>query len=352
MRGVMATSVALMACLACGAADAQPQPPSALALTNRAQDLYLEGRARFLAGNFAEAQAAFESSLDAFDSPNTRLYLGRTYARLGRLPEAWATLDRTARDAAARAQQEPRYAPTAAAARAEADALAPQIGRLSVEVSPAPDALALTINGHPIARAALGVAIPVDPGDVVVMARAPGFAPALQMVSVDAGAQAAVRLTLLPSTADAPSDAPADAPMDAPGNALPAAARPLSLPAPSPSTNDHARRIGAWRGAGTVALVLGAASLVGAGALYYLTAQTYEDLAARTQPSPTDNARVDRGIALQYSAFGLGGLSAALLITGSIMRWGLGRQHAEAPAARPALTVEPTARGLVVSGAF
>lgn len=345
MRGVMATSLALMACVACGAADAQPQAPSALALTNHAQDLYMEGRARFVAGNYAEAQAAFERSLDAFDSPNTRLYLGRTYARLGRLPEAWATLDRTARDAAARARQEPRYAPTASAARAEADALAPQIGRVTVSVTPVPDALAVTLNGHPIARAALGVAIPVAPGDALVMAQAPGFAPALQMVSVDAGGLAEVRLTLSPSEGEAAREAPAEAPAEAPGNTLAGVA-------PSYASDVRAGRRAAWRGGGAVALVLGAASLVGAGVLYYLTAQTYEDLAARTQPSPSDNARVDRGLALQYSAFSLGGLSAALLLTGSVMRWGLGRQPGEAPASRPALTVEPTARGLAVSGAF
>jgi len=333
--------------MVCGVAAAQQPPPSALALTNRAQDLYQQGRARFQAGDYPGALASFESSLEAFESPNARLYLGRTYARLGRLPEAWATLDRAARDAEARARNEPRYAPTAAAAREEAAALAARVGRLSVTVDPAPEGLTLSINAHPVARAALGVAIPVDPGDVVVMARAPGFAPALQIVSVGSGAEARVHLALVPGAASGDDGLGADAA----GGAARDAAGVLRVRAMPPG-EATARRIGAWRGAGTVALVLGAASLVGAGVLYYFAREDYQALDARSQPTPTDNARVDRGMALQYGAFGLGGLSVALLASGSVMRWVMGRQRGEGALAAPTVVVEPTARGLAVSGTF
>ncbi len=347
MRGKVAIGVVGTAWMLCGVAAAQQPPPSALALTNRAQDLYQRGRARFLVGDYAAALEAFESSLEAFESPNARLYLGRTYHRLGRLPEAWATLDRTARDAAARSLNEPRYAPTAAAAREEAEALAPHIGRLSLEVSPAPAALTLTINAHPVARAALGVAIPVDPGDVVVMARAPGFAPALQIVSVSAGAHATVRLSLVAAASASDEAGPPPAPEASVGPGLSLTPPgPRSLP---PLSDAAARRSGAWRGAGTVALVFGALSLAGAGVLYYFAREDYLALGARTQPSPGDDSRIDRGMALQYGAFGLGGLSVALLASGSVMRWVLGRPRSEGP---PAFSVEPTARGLAVSGTF
>ena len=61
------------------------------------------------------------------------MYLGRALRRLGRLPEAFATLDRAASDADRRAVTEPRYAATRESARAEAGELRGDIALLKLE---------------------------------------------------------------------------------------------------------------------------------------------------------------------------------------------------------------------------
>lgn len=167
-----------------------------VALEARAQALYQEGRAHFHAGRFDEARASFAASLERYDSPNTRMYQGRALARLGRIAEAFSMLDRAARDAEVRARSEPRYDATRAAARAEADALRPSLAWLVVEVSPAPDDLAVSLDGAALQRGVAGVELPFMPGRVRVLARASGYEPAEAAVDLAEGEHRALRLTL------------------------------------------------------------------------------------------------------------------------------------------------------------
>lgn len=350
MRGLIRACAWIVAGLLGGAAFAQgvpASPPSTLALNNFAQELYLRGREHFFANDFERAADEFRRSLLAVDSPNTRLYYGRALSRLNHLPEAWAMLDRAARDADARALREPRYAATAQAAHDEANGLVSQIARLVVEVAPLPDDATVTLNEHPLEREALGVEVPLHPGDVAVMVRARGYAPAMQLVSLEAGASQRCSLRLV---AEAPrevatprGDAPAEGTPSAPSVTL----RPQALD-PQP------RRQGAsWRGAGVVAMLIGGVSMAGGVALYSLAHDEYDTLAARPMPSPDDNARADRGSLYQTLGFSLIGAGAALALSGSVMRWVLGREASEGgPARRPAMTLEPTARGVAVTGSF
>jgi tetratricopeptide (TPR) repeat protein len=166
------------------------QPASSLALESRAQSLYQQGRERFAAGDFEQARVAFQSSLDTVDSPNTRMYLGRTLHRLGRTADAWAMLDRAARDAAARAVTEPRYAPTREAARAEADELAPLLAWLTLDVPDVPEGLSVWVNGVVLQRGGFGVTMPMLPGEVIVEARAPGYRDVRMTFALAAGERA------------------------------------------------------------------------------------------------------------------------------------------------------------------
>lgn len=170
--------------------------PAAAALEARAQALYQEGREHFRAGRFDDARAAFLSSLERYDSPNTRMYLGRTLARLNRAAEAFSMLDRAARDAEERALSEPRYAATRDSARAEAEALRPSLAFLRVRVEPSPDDLTLSVNDGPPRRGAADVALPFAPGVVTVRAQAEGFEPAEARAELEQGASRELRLTL------------------------------------------------------------------------------------------------------------------------------------------------------------
>jgi tetratricopeptide (TPR) repeat protein len=200
--------------------------PAAAALEARAQALYQDGREHFRAGRFEAARAAFLASLERYDSPNTRMYLGRALDRLGRVAEAFVMLDRAARDAADRARTEPRYDATRAASRAEADALRPGLAWLRVQVDPARDDLSLALNDGPAQRRAAGVELPLAPGEVRVIARAEGYVDAATTVVLAAGESREIALTLRPVVA--PRGVEADAGVAAAGDAgaaLPALTR-------------------------------------------------------------------------------------------------------------------------------
>jgi Flp pilus assembly protein TadG len=177
-------------------ADAQSTTTPTVTLETRAQDFYQQGRELFFAGTFEDARVAFQSSLDVVDSPNTRMYLGRALLGLGRVSEAWATLDRAARDAEDRARTEPRYTPTHDAARAEADALLPRLAWLTVDITTPPEGVVVTINGLPLQRALFNTPLPHDPGPVALMVAAPGHRTQQQEMVLAVGARQTVNVSL------------------------------------------------------------------------------------------------------------------------------------------------------------
>ncbi len=178
--------------------NAAAQSPHADSLTlsveTRAQDAYQVGRERFRTGNFAAALDDFRRSLDLVDSPNTRMYLGRTLLQMGRAPEAYATLDRAASDADRRSASEPRYAATRDSARAEANDIRRGIALVTVRVSPLPDGATLRVGGTEVPRTAVDVPLPFMPGEVIVEFDAPGFAPTREIVILAPGGDATVDL--------------------------------------------------------------------------------------------------------------------------------------------------------------
>jgi tetratricopeptide (TPR) repeat protein len=225
---VLVTSMLIGAPRAARAQDDAPSTaadPAAAALEARAQALYQDGREHFRAGRFEAARAAFLASLERYDSPNTRMYLGRALDRLGRVAEAFVMLDRAARDAADRARVEPRYDATRAAARAEADALRAGLAWLRVQVEPAPDDLTLALNDGPAQRRAAGVELPLAPGEVRVLARAEGYADAAATVVLAAGESREIALTLRPAATPRSREADAGVAATDAGAASPALTR-------------------------------------------------------------------------------------------------------------------------------
>lgn len=298
-----------------------PAPPTA-AIEAHAQQLYQIGRERFRAEDFEGARAAFAASLDVVDSPNTRMYLGRSLQHLGRNAEAWSMLDRAASDAAARAEAEPRYAATRDSARAEADALAPSVARLVVEVTPAPADVTVRVNGHPIQRALLGASLPMDPGEARVEVSAPGFRGSTESVTLAAGASRTVALAM--------------AALPPPRPRAPRALNPVTPPA----------RTSPWRVAGVVTAAAGVATLaVGVG--FALVAQgDYDVLRAR---GSGDDAQVDEGIFHRDLGNALMFVGATAAVSGVLLWWVTGRAPTETRAG-PSLSVGP--RGLSVGGSF
>lgn len=316
-------------------AGAQTPPSTApsLSLETRAQELYQQGRERFFVGEFEQARAAFQASLDTSDSPNARMYLGRALQRLGRNAEAWAMLDRAARDAANRTLAEPRYTPTRDSARAEADALAPSIAWLVVDVAAAPDDVAVRVNGNAVQRAGLGVEMPIDPGAVVVEVTARGRRDERREVSLVAGAHAHVALTLEAlATPAAVVEATPVARVTPPRVVLPVV--------PPPSR--------ALRNAGVVTLAVGGAALVAGVALRLVAQSQYDTLVDQQRASAPDLALVDEGARNQTLSYAFLGAGAGVAVAGAVMLVA----GARALARPAALTLSVQPGGLSLGGRF
>ncbi|MDO9015851.1 MAG: hypothetical protein Q8S73_24905 [Deltaproteobacteria bacterium] len=299
-----------------------------LSVEARAQDLYVSGRDRFRAADFPGAIEDFRRSLDLVDSPNTRMYLGRALRRLGRLPEAFATLDRAASDADRRAVTEPRYAATRESARAEAGELRGDIALLTIHVAGLPPGAAVRAAGSEVPATAIGYPMPFAPGEVVVEFDAPGYAPARQILILTAGGDAAVELTprVDASLAATPGSARLR-PTQADGTAL--RLRPTD-PAP-------ARPWATTRVLGVTALSAGVATVITGVVFGALAWSDYETLSAQEAGS-RDPARTVRGEFHRDLANVLIASGSVLGVTGLVLFW-LG-SRASTDAQRPPLQVD------------
>lgn len=138
-----------------------------------AQALFDEGRALVQAGKYAEACPKFAESERLSPGAGTLLNLGACYEKNGQTASAWATYA----DAASEAKNANRP-DWATRAKQRMTALAPDLSKLSIVV-PADTArasgLEIKRDGIVVGQTEWGLAIPVDPGQHVVEAKAPGF---------------------------------------------------------------------------------------------------------------------------------------------------------------------------------
>jgi hypothetical protein len=169
-------------------ASAQPVDESQLF----AQQHYERGRELYREGRFEDALASFRASYELVPSPNSYLYVARSLRGLERLAEAVEAYERVVRTAQLGA--DPRYEETMDAARAEAAAIAPSIGRVILRVDALPDGSEVTLDERSVPLEAIGLALPVMPGRVTAVIRAPGRDPVSSSADVAAGAEVELRL--------------------------------------------------------------------------------------------------------------------------------------------------------------
>jgi Tetratricopeptide repeat len=173
----------------CVPAPALAKPPAGVQQFASAQKLYD-------AGDYGAALPLFRQVLESSGSPNARLYVARCLRELGRLPEAYEEMDITQRDAATRAESEPKYAQTRDAAAAERAILESRVGRLIVAIADPPDDVRVTVNDQPLASERLGSPTTVSPGTIVLEVEAPGSNKVERRVTIAAGETKTVALTL------------------------------------------------------------------------------------------------------------------------------------------------------------
>jgi serine/threonine-protein kinase len=217
---LVGTTISLLALAAPAGAQATSDKAAAEALFREAGKL-------FQAGKYTEACPKLAASQKLDPAVGTLMNLGRCYEKTGQTASAWATYSEAA-DAARAAGQADREK----AARKAAEATEPKLARLLVATKePGVD---VRRDGTALPSASWGGATPVDPGEHVIEASAPGkktwsakvTAEAGKTVNVDIPALEAVPVEAAPPVAAAPQ---ATAPSTSVSPAAPSGRRTTAL---------------------------------------------------------------------------------------------------------------------------
>jgi hypothetical protein len=151
-----------------------------------ARTLFNQGLEYADAGRWHEAADRFRRAYEAKATAEIAYNLATAYTRLGYLAGASELLRRAADDVNASPD-------VREAARARLAQVAPRLGRLMVQLAPAPGAFAY-LDGRPLERSRIGVSLPVDPGPHLVQARWRDGADLTRRVMVAEGATSTVNL--------------------------------------------------------------------------------------------------------------------------------------------------------------
>jgi hypothetical protein len=146
---------------------------SASALAQGTQD-YQKARVLYEKGDHAGALTLFERLYEATESPNAALYIARCQRELGRHAEAYETMTRTLELAVEKAATDRRYAMTRDAAGTELTELRPKIALVVLVLAADAESAEVTVNGEVIPPADLGRPRAFAPGELEIVATAPG----------------------------------------------------------------------------------------------------------------------------------------------------------------------------------
>lgn len=277
--------------LASPAARAAPSDQAA------AEALFQEGKALFDKGTYAQACPKFEESYRLDPAGGTLFALALCREAEGKLASAWAHFSAVATSKGARADR-------VATARTKVAELEPRVPRVVIVVPDAARVPGLSVkrDDTELGASSWGTSLPLDPGEHVVVASAPGYATQRESLTLAPGDRREVRIALRAAPASAGSDA-----------ASPASGR----PAPAAASSSSSLRVG------YVALGLGAVGL-GVGAYFGLKARSHARDANDRCPDVTCNddaafAAVDDGRSAARVANVATGLGLAFAVTGVVL---------------------------------
>lgn len=183
--------------------------------TSRAQALFEEGRRLMKDGHYAEACPKLAASQRLDPGAGTLMNLATCYEKNNQLASAWAVFKEAA--SSSRASNHPDWE---TAARGRADALEPDLPRLTVVVpkEARADGLVVERDGSPLDPAEWGAPIPIDAGNHVITAKAPSRKPWSAQVAIAGPKSVASIFVGVLENADAPP-APTVGPRPAGGDA-------------------------------------------------------------------------------------------------------------------------------------
>jgi hypothetical protein len=168
-----------------------------------ARVLFEQGRSLMKGGHYTEACPKLDAARKLFVSAGILLNLADCHEKIGRTASAWTEFG----EAAAVAKRTNRENDAEEATRRQA-ALEPTLARLTIRVAHPIPGLSVKRDGAPIAPAAWGAALPVDPGTHEIHAEAAGFEPWTSTAGVStAGEAVTVDVPALRATLGAPQPA-------------------------------------------------------------------------------------------------------------------------------------------------
>ncbi|MEO8179278.1 MAG: hypothetical protein ABI895_10635 [Deltaproteobacteria bacterium] len=293
-----------------------------------AQALFEEAQRRVAAGDYELACPKFKASYSLDPGGGTLLNLADCLEKQGRTASAWSTY----KDALLLAQRDGRNE-RVEYARQRIQSLESKLAHLTVEV-PAGSRVAelvLEVDGTPLAAAAWGAELPVDPGEHVVRAQAPGFEPLEQRISL--GSSPGARQTLeLPLLRPAP-------------RATEPAATASDTPPPMAAEPRHPARTWGWITGGVGLVALGVGSYFGAQAFSH-----WDDRNAGCKGGCTPAAKTAGEDASQAATVATVGVGAGVVLLGTAALLLFYPGDADPPAeASSGLSLSATAHGAAVA---
>lgn len=188
-----ALGAALLASLLLGAPAAHAQP--AKGDQAAAEALFRQGRDLIAADDYAAGCPKFEASFAMHPSASTLLNIAKCKEHDGKLAAAWTdyrqalTLNRETKGKKRQRELE-------AIATKGIRALEPRLPKLRVVVTAPPAGLEVLRDGVELQAAALGVALPADPGKHEVRFSAPGYRAEARTVTLEEGKTTTIEVSL------------------------------------------------------------------------------------------------------------------------------------------------------------
>lgn len=266
-----------------------------------AEVLFREGKQLMDQHDYAAACPKLAESYRLDPATGSLLALALCYERAGKLASAWVAYT----DAAAMAKREGQL-DRERGAQARARELEPKLARLTVDVqTPHTPGLEVIRDGVHLGPAALGTALPVDPGEHVVEARAPGRVPFREVVEASGPDELSVLVPELAFTPTVTKEQPPAA----------AAAATTSSEARDPGPADEPEPSSDSSTLSTVGIVVAAVGTVGlaVGAVYGFRALSLK------KQADCDNACEGSAREKQQDAYDAGNVSTVAFIAGGVL---------------------------------
>jgi hypothetical protein len=346
---VGAAGVAFAVAIAVATASAPAKAQSGGNDKVTAEALFEDARKLVADRRYAEACPKFADSQRLDPSAATLLNLASCWEKAGRTATAWATYKEAASAANAAGRKD-----YVTAAERHAEALAPTLSRLTVNVPTPIDGIQVKRDGINVERAEWGSALPVDPGAHTLEASAPGHKG--WSTSVDVAPNTVQATATVPALEALPADATPVTPAVVPPPTT--TAPPPETVTPPPVKSDGS----AGSSQRVSALVVGGAGLAGVvvGAVLAVVAKNKYDTSLGNCLTSNHNSCSPAGLTERSDARTAGDIATVAFIAGGaavaggLVLWITAPNGTKAKdsAATPALVLAPTLGGAMLRGTF